>query len=328
MLSKRQSELLKLIVDNYIKTARPVGSKTICDVLDCSSATIRNEMATLEELGYIEKMHTSSGRVPSEKGYRYYVDNLMEAKKMTGEDMLKLQAIFHNQSLQINDVIIKGMEIISEITNYTSVVLGSSAKDNRLKQVEIIPLEKEAIVAIVITDKGHVENRKMDIPGVPLEDVRKVVALINNLLIGTPINEISSKLEYEIKPIIAKYVKQHEILYNAFYNAFVDFSTKSSIQLMGKSNFLKQPEFNTAERMREIITKLEDEQLVKYVSTNENDIKIYIGSESNLDENITMVKTKYVIGNEEGTIAIIGPKRMEYDRVVSLLNYIKKNIER
>ena len=217
MLSKRQSELLKLIVDNYIKTARPVGSKTICDVLDCSSATIRNEMATLEELGYIEKMHTSSGRVPSEKGYRYYVDNLMEAKKMTGEDMLKLQAIFHNQSLQINDVIIKGMEIISEITNYTSVVLGSSAKDNRLKQVEIIPLEKEAIVAIVITDKGHVENRKMDIPGVPLEDVRKVVALINNLLIGTPINEISSKLEYEIKPIIAKYVKQHEILYNAFY---------------------------------------------------------------------------------------------------------------
>jgi heat-inducible transcriptional repressor len=328
MLSKRQSELLKLIVDNYIKTARPVGSKTICDVLDCSSATIRNEMATLEELGYIEKMHTSSGRVPSEKGYRYYVDNLMEAKKMTGEDMLKLQAIFHNQSLQINDVIIKGMEIISEITNYTSVVLGSSAKDNRLKQVEIIPLEKEAIVAIVITDKGHVENRKMDIPGVPLEDVRKVVALINNLLIGTPINEISSKLEYEIKPIIAKYVKQHEILYNAFYNAFVDFSTKSSIQLMGKSNFLKQPEFNTAERMREIITKLEDEQLVKYVSANENDIKIYIGSESNLDENITMVKTKYVIGNEEGTIAIIGPKRMEYDRVVSLLNYIKKNIER
>ena len=160
MLSKRQSELLKLIVDNYIKTARPVGSKTICDVLDCSSATIRNEMATLEELGYIEKMHTSSGRVPSEKGYRYYVDNLMEAKKMTGEDMLKLQAIFHNQSLQINDVIIKGMEIISEITNYTSVVLGSSAKDNRLKQVEIIPLEKEAIVAIVITDKGHVENKK------------------------------------------------------------------------------------------------------------------------------------------------------------------------
>ena len=97
---------------------------------------------------------------------------------------------------------------------------------------------------------------------------------------------------------------------------------------MGKSNFLKQPEFNTAERMREIITKLEDEQLVKYVSANENDIKIYIGSESNLDENITMVKTKYVIGNEEGTIAIIGPKRMEYDRVVSLLNYIKKNIER
>jgi heat-inducible transcriptional repressor len=328
MISNRQSEILKLIVENYIKTVKPVGSNTICDVLDCSSATIRNDMAELEELGFLEKTHTSSGRVPSEKGYRYYVDNIMEPKKMTGEDVLKLQTIFHNSSLQIGDTIMKSMEIISEITNYTSIVLGSSAQENKLKRVEIVPLEGNNIIAILITDKGHVENKQMDIPNVTLDEVKKTVELINNLLVGTPINEIGSKLEFEVKPIIGKYVKQHEVLYNAFYKAFEDFSSKSNIHLTGKNNFLKQPEFNTVDKMRDIITKLDDEELVRYVSENDNDIKIYIGSENNWDEDVTIVKTKYVIDNEEGTIAIIGPKRMEYDRVVSLLDYIKNNIER
>jgi len=328
MISKRQSDILKLIVEDYIKTVRPVGSKTICDILDCSSATIRNDMAELEELGYIEKTHTSSGRIPSEKGYRYYVDNLMEVKKMTGEDMLKLQTIFHNQSLQISDVIMKSMAIISDLTNYTSIVLGSSSKDNRLKQVEAVPIDKNKIIAIVITDRGHVEHKQIEVPNVPLEEIKKTVELINNLLIGTPIDEIGSKLEFEIKPIIGKYVKQHEVLYNAFFRAFNDFSDKSNIHLLGKNNFLKQPEFDTADKMREIITKLEDDHLVRYISEKDNDIKVYIGSENKLDEDITIVKTKYETENDEGTIAIIGPKRMEYDRVVGLLNYIKDNIER
>ncbi len=328
MISKRQSDILKLIVEEYIKTAKPIGSKMLCEILDCSSATIRNEMVELEELGYIEKTHTSSGRMPSEKGYRYYVDNLMEVKKMTGEDMLKLQTIFHNQSLQINDVIIKSMEIISDLTNYTSIILGSSSKENKLKQVEVIPIDKNKIIAILITDRGHVEHKQIDLPNVSLEEIKKTVELINNLLIGTPLDEIGSKLEFEIKPIISKYVKQHEILYNAFLKAFNDFSSKSNIHLLGKNNFLKLPEFDKTERMREMITKLEDNHLVRYVSEKDNNVKVYIGSENNLDEDITIIKTKYTAGDEEGTIAIIGPKRMEYDRVVGLLNYIKDNIER
>lgn len=105
MLSERQNKLLKLIVEEYIKTANPVGSTGLCEKLNCSSATIRNEMADLEEIGYLEKTHTSSGRVPSETGYRYYVDNLMEPKKMTGEDVLKLQTIFDNKQLVLSDVI-------------------------------------------------------------------------------------------------------------------------------------------------------------------------------------------------------------------------------
>ena len=116
MINERQRELLKLIVEDYIKTARPVGSKSLCDALHCSSATIRNEMSFLEEIGLLEKTHTSSGRIPSEKGYRYYVDYIMEPKELSGEDVLKLQQIFHNQSLMLSDAITQSMEIISTVS--------------------------------------------------------------------------------------------------------------------------------------------------------------------------------------------------------------------
>lgn len=328
MLNQRQNDILKVIVEDYVKLVRPVGSNQICDLLKCSSATVRSEMAALEDLGFLEKTHTSSGRIPSEKGYRYYVDHLMEAKKMTGEDVLKLQTIFHNQSLQINDVITKSLEIISELTNYTSIVLGSSSKENRLKQVEVVVLNQDSILAILITDKGHVEHKQLDLSNVSMDDIKKTVDLINNMVVGTPIDEVSSKLEFEVKPIIGKYVKQHEVLYNAFYRAFNDFSSKNNIHLLGKTNFLKQPEFNTVDRMRDVINKLEDNDLVRYVKEDDSGINVYIGSENNLDEDMTIIKTKYKTANEEGTIAIIGPKRMEYDRVLSLIEYIKNNIER
>ena len=126
MIPERQSKLLKLIVEEYIKTAKPIGSSALCEELDCSSATIRNEMNSLENMGYLEKTHTSSGRIPSEKGYRYYVDNIMHPKELTGEDVLTLQRIFENKSLQLSDAIVKSMEIISDLTNYTSMVLGKS----------------------------------------------------------------------------------------------------------------------------------------------------------------------------------------------------------
>ena len=133
MLTERQREILKVIVEEYIKTAKPVSSSNICKNINCSSATVRNEMVRLEEMGFLEKDHFASGRTPSEDGYKYYVDNLMKPKDMTGEDMLKLQTIFKNNSLALSDTIRKSIEIVSEITNYTSIVLGTSAKDNRLK---------------------------------------------------------------------------------------------------------------------------------------------------------------------------------------------------
>lgn len=328
MLSKRQNKLLKLIVEEYIKTANPVGSSLLCDSLDCSSATIRNEMAALENIGYLEKTHTSSGRVPSEAGYRYYVDNLMEPKKMTGEDVLKLQRIFDNKQLALSDVITKSLEIISEITNCTSLVLGANSSYNKLKQVEAVPYSDDKVIAIVITDKGHVEHKELNVGNdvSPLE-IKKVVDLINKLLVGTPLDEISAKLEFEVKPIIGNYVKSHEALYQAFYNAFNEFSFKNHMHMAGRTKLLDYREFDNVSKVKEILNKFEDDNMVKKIEADNNDINVYIGHENNFDDDVSIIKTKYVINGEEGTIAIVGPKRMDYERVVSLLEFIKHNIE-
>ena len=329
MLSERQNKILKLIVERYIKEPIPVGSKAISKVLNCSSATVRNDMGELENQGLLEKTHTSSGRIPSEAGYRYYVDNLMEIKKMNGEDLLKLQIVFKNQQLALSDVITKSLQVISDMTNYTTVVLGSTSHENLLKQIEVIPIDEVSMIVIIVTDKGHVEHKNIKLKDVSIEEVKKTVGLINNLISGTPIDEVSSKLEFEIKPIIGKYVKQHEQLYNAFYHVFSDF-TNQEVNIMGRNKMLEQPEFSTnIDKIKNVFNKLESSEIINNITEdNDNNIKVYIGGENNIDNDVTVIKTKYKSGGEEGTIAIIGPKRMEYDRVVSMLEYIKENIER
>lgn len=329
MLSDRQNKILKLIVERYIKDPIPVGSKVISKELNCSSATIRNEMGELENQGLLEKTHTSSGRVPSEAGYRYYVDNLMELKKMNAEDMLKLQIVFKNQQLAISDVITKSLQVISDMTNYTTVVLGSTSHENLLKQIEVVPIDDVSMVVVIVTDKGHVEHKNIKLEDVSMEEVKKTVGLINNLISGTPIDEVSRKLEFEIKPIIGKYVKQHEQLYNAFYHVFSDF-TNQEVNVMGRSKMLEQPEFSSnIDKVKNVFNKLESPDLVQNITEDdENNIKVYIGNENNIDSDVTVIQTKYKKDGQEGTIAIIGPKRMEYDRVVGMLEYIKENIER
>lgn len=328
MLTSRQEKVLEIIIREYVKNVTPVGSKLICDELNCSSATVRNEMSILESVGYLEKTHISSGRVPSEKGYRYYVDNLMKPKEMTGEEMLKLQTIFNNNKLEINDCLKKSLEIISELTDYTSVVLGSSSCDNKLKKVEVLPLDYDKLIAIIITDKGHIEHKQINVKGLHLDEVSKTVELINKLIVGTPINEVKEKLEFEIKPIINQYVKQHEAIYNAFYDVFNDFVVKSDVSFVGRTKILNQPEFNNVEKIKKIFNKLDDDSLLKITSEDDKDINIYIGNESQLDEDVTVIKTKYTTEDGVGVIAVIGPKRMEYAKVVSLLNYIKENIDK
>ena len=328
MLSDRQKRILKLIVESYIRQAKPVSSNQLCKKLKCSSATVRSEMASLEDLGLLEKTHTSSGRVPSEEGYRYYVDNLMEAKKMNGEDMLKLQIIFHNQALELNDCIAKSLQVISDMTSYTAVVLGKTSHENLLKEVSVVPLTANQLIVIVVTDKGKVEHKTITLETVSMEDIKKTVDLINNLIVGTPIDEVSVKLEFEIKPIIGKYVKQHEQLYDAIYHVFSDM-TNPDINVVGKAKFLEQPEFDNVDKIKKLLSKLDNNDLLKEIKSDDsNNIEVYIGSENTIDDDVTIIKTNFKTNSEEGTLAIIGPKRMEYDRVVSILEYLKENIER
>lgn len=328
-MDDRQKELLKEIVECYINTVKPVGSKGLCKKFKLSSATIRNEMVVLENLGYIEKNHVSSGRVPSEKGYKYYVENLMKPKELNGEEMLKLQTIFHNQELQVSDAISKCMEIISELTNYTSVVLGKSSKDNTLQQVSIIPLDSNQVVALVCTNKGIVENKKFRLEkNIFIDELVKTSELINRMLIGTPIDQVSQRLEYEIKPVISKKIHQYEKVYEIFYDAFSDFAKNSSnVFFSGKTNILKQPEYDNVDEIKKIIAKFEDESLVRKIEEKSDGVNVYIGDENEFDSNVTVIKSHYNINGEEGTIAIVGPKRMEYDKVVGLLEFINKEID-
>jgi len=329
MLGERQKNILKSIIEEYIKTARPVSSKSLCKKFKVSSATIRNDMQELENLGYLEKQHISSGRIPSEIGYRYYVDSLMEPKKISGEDMLKLQTIFSNNELDLNGAIEKSLEIISDITNYTSVILGSRSKENLLQKVEIIPISNNDLVAIVVTDKGHVENKQVTLPStVDIKEVQKTSELLNKMLFGTPLDEVPSRLEFEIKPIIGNYVKNYEVLYNAFYEALSNFQGEKDVHWGGKTNILKQPEFNTVDDVKNIISKFESKEIVSKIEETDDEVKVYIGTESALDDNVTVIKTKYNTGGTEGTLAIIGPKRMDYERVLNLLEYIKDEIEK
>lgn len=330
-MDERKNNLLKVIVETYIKTVKPVGSKALCDLFGCSSATIRNEMAILEEMGYLEKNHISSGRIPSEAGYKYYVKNLMEPEKLTGSDMLQLQKIFANTDILLSDAINKCMDIISDITNYTSVVLGKSSVDNNLLQINIIDLGNNQVVAVVCTDKGNVENKVFSLPNtINVKEVIKTSEIINKMLVGTPINDVSKRLELEVKPVIKNQIRQYETVYNIFYDAFNDFvNNNSNIHVTGKTKIFEQPEYSDINELKRLANKLEDRELITKVEevSDEDNIKVYIGEENDFDSNCTIIRKKYHVDGEEGTIAVIGPKRMDYQRIVGLLEYIDEKID-
>lgn len=335
-MGDRQEELLRIIVETYIQTFKPVSSKSLVDQFNCSSATIRNDMAMLEELNLLEKEHTSSGRIPSEAGYKYYVNHLMQPKELTGEDVLKLQTILNNNNLVVSDAVQKCMEIISDITHYTSVVIGPSVDNSTLKQISIIPLDNDEetgdrrVVAVLITNKGVVENKQVNISkNIDMKELIKTSELINKALVGTPLSKVSERLELEIKPRIKDVIERYEEVCNFFSSAFHDFTMDNSdIVFGGKTNILDYKEYNEPDKIKDMISKLEDVDLVKNIETSDSDINIYIGEETEFDPDVTIIKTHYRVGNDEGTLAIIGPKRMEYNKVVTLLNFLKSYIEK
>ncbi len=325
----RSDTILKYIVEYFIKNAQPVGSHTLIDEynLPYSSATIRNEMFALEKMGYIEKTHSSSGRVPSSKGYKYYCQHLRDKSV---DEALKnsLQVVLEQKVRSIEEVIKERCEILSHMTNLVSVVSGSNGSVERLANVQLIQISENTLTAVFVTDKGYVENKTFIIPStIKGDEVVSCVKILNDRLKGTPVNELVEKVE-ALKPVLNDYVVSHDIVYQALLETFIRFAG-DRLSLYGRDELFNQPEFkNDAEKLEQVFKLLNNKSVFKEVNNEAEKEKVVLNiGDTNPD--VSMVTTKFKIGDgEESTITLLGPTRMDYDKVLSALEYLSDELNR
>lgn len=332
MLTNRQLQILQAIVDDFIIFAQPVGSRQISkkQEITFSPATIRNEMADLEELGFLEKTHTSSGRVPSEKGYRFYVDHLLNPQGINSRDIQQIQSIFNDRLVEVEHIIRKSANILSQLTSYTSILLGPDVQRHRVKRFSIVPLSSDTAVAIIVTNNGHVENRMFNLPpNFTASELEKMVNILNDRLVGVSLEDIHIKLEAEVLAVLQQHVRSADDFVHALVTATMH-NSESKIYYGGKTNMFNQPEFHDLNKVRMILDLMETtSQVQSLFHPNESGIQIRIGSENKqLEmENCSVITTTYSIGeDQQGAIAIIGPTRMDYKRVVALLDVMRMDL--
>lgn len=326
MLTERQLLILQVIIDDFIESAEPVGSRAISKKkeVDFSSATIRNEMADLEDMGFLEKTHSSSGRIPSEKGYRYYVDHLVSPQVAEG-DIKLIRNVIQDGIFEFEQIVQKSAEVLSEITNYTSIILGPEVFETKLKQLQIVSLSPQTAVAILVTNTGHVEHRSFSIPEeISSSDLEKMVNILNDRLQGVSILSLPEKLSTEIIDLMNKYITDFERSYNYLKAAF--FNDPVKLYFGGKTNILMQPEFKDIEKVRSFYTMIEQEdEIAKLLKHTTDGIKVSIGHENKVDaiKDLSLITATYQLNEEQmGTIALLGPTRMEYKKVINLLNIL------
>ncbi|MDY0100922.1 MAG: heat-inducible transcriptional repressor HrcA [Bacilli bacterium] len=327
---KRKDEILKLIVDHFIKTAQPVGSQTLIDEygLTYSSATIRNEMYALENEGYLEKTHTSSGRIPSSEGYRYYVKYLRKAS-LDEEIKHRLQVVLDQKVQSAEEVIKESCEILSHMTNLVSVVLGPNAEEEKLINLQIIPISDRSATAVFITDTGYVENKTFNIhEEIKVEDVKECVKVLNDRLSGTPISKLVNKME-AIKPLISDIIVEHDILYQAMLETFLRFAN-DRLSLYGKEKLFDQPEYaHDVKKLKRIMEMLNSPEVLRSLTgANNGDLTIRISEDDDDLDDLTVISSKVKVpGQKDGSIAIVGPRRMDYEKVINYLEYVVSTIE-
>lgn len=329
MISERQLKILKWVVEEYVRTAEPVGSKALANQpsFDYSSATIRNDMAVLEELGYLLKTHTSSGRVPSVKGYKLYVSGVLE-KKEQENNFPMIDEIFRRNETSKDDAIRESMDLVSQLTNYASVALGSSSYSAKIKNLQIVKLSDFSAVMVMVTDQGYVESKKIMIPdSINFRDIEKVIRLLNETLHECPINEIDSRLKHiQNSDEIQKSIEYYDELVGVFIRAVSDM-VQDKYFVSGQTNILNFPEFQDIDKVKNIFNVMNERNIFKVVSVNSNDITVNIGNDNQIKamEDCTVISVPYDNGNgQRGAIAVIGPTRMEYQKVIPLLDYIAK----
>ena len=332
MLSNRKKKILQAIVDEYIGTAEPVssGSLTKKEGLDFSSATIRNEMSELEKEGYLDKPHTSSGRIPSAKGYRLYVDEMLNEENISLDEVKYIKEKLQDKVDEIEEITKIATNTLSEITHYTTVAIGPKPNLQIIEEIKFILLGERMLMAVILTDTGLVREAiiKFD-EDLREEQVQILNSIFNTKLKGKPLEKIDTTIEEYVLSEIKYSVKviKHII---AQINKIIE--EESKIYLEGAKNSFELPEFNSLQTAKRFINVLDQKDLVLNLleSDLEKDINVYIGDELDNEElkDFSIITFKNKINDKDaGTIGIIGPKRMDYAKVISVMKYIKKLME-
>lgn len=323
----RSDTILKYVVEYFIKTAQPIGSQTLIDVyqLPYSSATIRNEMYALEKLGLIEKTHSSSGRVPSSQGYKYYCEKLRD-NRIDEELKQSLQLVLDQRVKSVEDVIKRSCEILSHMTNLVSVVMGPDEEKERLANIQLIQISDNTITAIFVTDKGYVENKTFIIEeDISTQELVSCMNLLNERLKGTSINHLIDKME-SLKPVLSDYVISHDAVYQALMETFVRFAS-DRMSLYGRDELFNNPEFKEdSEKLERVMKMLDNSSVFKTFQPEDNNVSVNIGEvEGNPD--VATITAKIKVGEEgEQTLTLVGPTRMDYAKAVSAMEYLVEEL--
>ena len=331
MLDDRKKKVLQAIVEEYINTAEPVSSNALISKYDlnCSSATIRNEMSDLEKIGLLDKKHTSSGRVPSAKGYRYYVDELIKDDNISLEEVKYISNKLETKVHEIEDLTKITANTISEITHYTTVTIGPKADEQIIQEIKFVLLGNRMLLAIIMTDTGMVKETiiKFD-EDITEKQVETLNYMFNNRLKGQPIEKIDKPLEEYLYQEMSDMVKVIKPIIEQIKKVLFE---EAEIKLQGTKAELDLPEFNSLQVAKNFMNILDEKELIADMLNSgfAEDINVYIGGEGEEEKlkDFSMVTFKHKVGNKDlGTIGIIGPKRMDYSKVISVMKYISKKL--
>ena len=330
MLIDRQVLILQSIVENFITTNQPVGSKQIAQNIDFSSATIRNDMSKLEKEGLIKKTHISSGRVPSEKGYRYYVDYIKKDYELSNSENEKLKQLVNGDIVSENNFLEKNAIVLSDLTDCTAVILAPTKTDRRINKIEVILLSSRSILVILVTNIGEVfqQNYKLD-ADFTAGDIVEINKLLQSYFYDVDMATAHVIIHGELEKYLKNKVNNYDMIVVAL-NRLLQNKIKKTVALGGKYNLLKQPDIDNVEKLKEVVSLLEDDKIVELLDNNEvtDQPSIKIGTElklGNIDD-LSLVSSSYNTSKGQGVIAVFGPKRMDYSKIMTLIACVRDNL--
>ena len=332
-LSNRQKLILKAIIEEYVSSGEPVGSKVLTakPYLEFSSATIRADMAYLEMLGLLEKTHTSSGRIPSVNGYKYYVEHLVTRDYEVVNDFPLIDKIFNDETLNKEQMIKKAIDLLSDLTNYMTLASENNYEHIRIAKLDLVQISDFDALLLIITSTAKVETRQIKIPKMGFAKFKKVIDAFDKALHNCYVSEIKYILKSEnVANIISQYIDYQDEILRTFELAFNSFAKTKTIH-SGIDTIFEIPEFRDVDKIKEIITAVNNESINSLIATPTRGLSVRIGHENNISvmNDCSIVSVPYQIGDDEaGMIAVIGPIRMEYSRVIPLLEYIAKNMSK